>query len=61
MAVPQRRTSRSKRDSRRAHNSKIAVPALSECTNCNALIVPHRVCPQCGYYKGVPVIEVDNY
>ena len=57
MAVPRRKTSRSQRDHRRG-NIKIPEPALSECTNCLALIRPHRVCPECGFYKGVEVIEV---
>ncbi|SVD76700.1 uncharacterized protein METZ01_LOCUS429554, partial [marine metagenome] len=37
---------------------KIPETALSECTNCHALIRPHRVCPECGFYKGVEVIEI---
>lgn len=57
MAVPQRRTSRTVRDSRRAH-IKLKTPGLSVCTNCRALILPHRVCNQCGYYKGIAVVDV---
>ena len=57
MAVPRSKTSRSQRDHRRGH-IKITESALSECTNCHALIRPHRVCPECGFYKGVEVIEV---
>jgi len=48
---------RSQRDHRRGH-IKIPESALSECTNCHALIRPHRVCPECGFYKGVEVIEI---
>ena len=59
MATPSRKVSRSKRDHRRGH-IKIKEPALSECTNCGALIRPHRVCPECGFYKGVEVLEVDT-
>lgn len=59
MAVPQRRTSKSKRDSRRSH-TKLSIPALSSCSNCGATIRPHRVCSQCGYYKGIAVIEVEE-
>ncbi|MBL4825098.1 MAG: 50S ribosomal protein L32 [SAR324 cluster bacterium] len=57
MAVPRSKTSRSQRDHRRGH-IKITESALSECTNCHALIRPHRVCPECGFYKGVEVVEV---
>ncbi|MGK5095376.1 50S ribosomal protein L32 [Deltaproteobacteria bacterium TL4] len=60
MAVPRRRMSRSKRDSRRAH-IKLSVPALSSCTNCQTLIRPHRVCSECGYYKGVQIIQLGEF
>ena len=58
MAVPRRKVSRSKRDHRRGH-IKIKESGLSECTNCRSLIRPHRVCPECGYYKGVEVVELN--
>ena len=61
MAVPKYRTSRSKRNSRRAQNSKMKIPCLSVCSHCDAKILSHRVCPQCGYYKGVQVIEIETY
>ncbi|GBD38058.1 50S ribosomal protein L32 [bacterium HR37] len=51
MALPKRRTSRSKSRKRRTHY-KLSRPALSMCPNCNELKPPHRVCPSCGYYKG---------
>jgi large subunit ribosomal protein L32 len=35
---------------------KIAAPALVECPQCHALIVPHHLCPECGYYKGKEVV-----
>jgi large subunit ribosomal protein L32 len=34
---------------------------LITCTNCSALILPHRVCSQCGHYKGKEVLQVENY
>jgi large subunit ribosomal protein L32 len=51
MALPKRKTSKSKSRKRRTHY-KISPPALSMCPNCNELKAPHRVCPNCGYYKG---------
>jgi large subunit ribosomal protein L32 len=57
MAVPKHKTSRSKRDHRRGH-IKLQMPALSTCTNCGEMIRPHRVCPDCGHYKGVQIVEV---
>ncbi|MBN1611011.1 MAG: 50S ribosomal protein L32 [Polyangiaceae bacterium] len=57
MAVPKRRKSSSKRDMRRAHHDKITAPTLVPCPNCSSPMVPHRVCPSCGMYKGRRVVE----
>ena len=35
-------------------------PGLSVCPNCHESKLPHRVCPRCGYYKGKPVIGVED-
>lgn len=51
MAVPKRKTSRSKSRKRRTHY-KMAKPGLSLCSNCGELRPPHRACPSCGFYKG---------
>jgi large subunit ribosomal protein L32 len=57
MAVPKRKTSKAKRDSRRAPNMKKSAPALSECPQCHSMKLPHRVCPVCNYYDGRKIIE----
>ena len=59
MAVPKRKTSKAKRDSRRAANAKLTVPNTIECPQCHEPKLPHRVCAACGYYKGSEVIAVD--
>jgi len=51
MAVPKRKVSRSRRGKRRAHNAILA-PNLSYCPNCSEPMMPHRICPNCGTYKG---------
>jgi large subunit ribosomal protein L32 len=52
MGVPKKRTSKMRRDRRRAANNKLKSPVqLSSCPNCGAAVMPHRVCPSCGYYK----------
>lgn len=51
MAVPKRKTSRARRDSRRANHAGKA-PSMVECPYCHSLRIPHRVCPNCGMYKG---------
>lgn len=52
MAVPKRKTSRRKRDQRRAQHDKISAPNVVPCPNCGDVMLPHRACPACGYYKG---------
>lgn len=56
MAVPKRRTSRSKRNIRRANHDKVTAPQLIACSNCGEPITPHRACASCGHYKGREVI-----
>ena len=51
MAVPKRRTSRSKRNMRRANHDKVVAINLVACPNCGEPVVPHRACGSCGFYK----------
>lgn len=55
MAVPKRRKSKSKTRMHRAHHA-IGKPNLVPCSNCGAFILPHRVCPECGFYDGELVV-----
>jgi large subunit ribosomal protein L32 len=55
MAVPKKRTSRTRRDKRRATH-KVSAPRLNECPRCHSPRLPHRVCPVCGTYAGREVI-----
>ena len=57
MAVPKRKVSKARRDKRRSAVWKLDAPAFSKCTNCGELMTPHRVCGNCGFYKGVEVIK----
>ncbi len=59
MAVPKKRTSKSKSRSRRAANTKLTVPPRSVCPNCSATKLPHVVCGDCGWYGGRVAVEVD--
>jgi large subunit ribosomal protein L32 len=56
MAVPKQKQSRSRRDKRRAQH-KISAPTYNLCPQCHAPRLPHRVCPECGYYGKRQVIE----
>jgi large subunit ribosomal protein L32 len=55
MPNPKHRHSKTRRDLRRAHDF-LKEKSASECPNCRALKIPHRVCPACGHYKGREVI-----
>ena len=57
MAVPFRRTSKTKKRMRRTHLKKI-LPGLTVCPNCGAALKPHRVCTKCGYYKNKEAVQV---
>jgi len=56
MAVPKFRTSRSKGRMRRNHWRKAAAVAWSECPHCHETKLPHRVCPNCGFYNGMEIL-----
>lgn len=60
MAVPKRKTSKRVRNQRRSHHA-LKAPSLVPCSNCNALILPHRVCHQCGHFKGKEVLQVEAF
>ncbi|NNN22213.1 MAG: 50S ribosomal protein L32 [Acidimicrobiales bacterium] len=57
MAVPKKKTSKSKSRSRRASNWRLSVPSRSLCPRCNNEKRPHVVCPHCGWYKGRVAVE----
>ncbi len=59
MAVPKKKTSKSKKNMRRAHDA-ISAPGMSVCPQCQEQKLPHRVCPHCGTYKGKEVIASDD-
>ncbi len=58
MAVPKQRTSKKKRNMRRAQ-SKLTVPRLTPCPHCHELKPAHRVCLNCGYYKEREAVKVN--
>jgi large subunit ribosomal protein L32 len=50
MAVPKRKTSKSRRDRRRQQHG-ITPTASVTCTRCKSPKLAHRVCPTCGTYR----------
>ena len=60
MAVPKSKTSKARARGRKAIHMKLTPALLIECGNCGNKIVPHRICPKCGFYKGKQVIEPEE-
>ena len=51
------RVTKGHRNNRRSHHA-LKSPRLSVCSNCGAYHLRHRVCLECGYYKGVKILDV---
>ncbi len=60
MAVPKKKVSKQRKRKRRTHY-KAQMPHLVPCQTCGAMKQPHRVCPECGTYRGEQVVEVEEY
>ncbi|MBB5172190.1 50S ribosomal protein L32 [Texcoconibacillus texcoconensis] len=56
MAVPKRKTSTTRKNMRRTHK-KLTVPGMVECPECGEMKLSHRVCKECGSYKGKEVVS----
>ncbi|MDR2136119.1 MAG: 50S ribosomal protein L32 [Treponema sp.] len=56
MAVPRFKTSKARTRRRQSVNMKLSAPSLVECSNCGNQVLPHRVCPKCGFYRGKQII-----
>ena len=57
--LPKQKQSRTRRDKRRTHDA-LKARNLVQCSNCGEMRLPHRACPDCGYYKGREVFEVEE-
>lgn len=55
MALPKRKISKSRRDKRRTHK-KLSATVVTECSHCHQPKLPHKACPNCGYYGGRMVV-----
>ena len=53
MAVPKKKTSKSRRDKRRGGHTHAVVSAhVNVCPRCGQPKRPHRLCPTCKTYRG---------
>lgn len=60
MGVPKKRTSKMRRDRRRAANNKVRTPVqVIACPKCKEPVLPHRACPSCGKYRELEVVKVE--
>ena len=56
MSVPKQRHTKQRRDAKRGR-FEIEPVKTQTCTKCGKEKLSHRVCPHCGFYKGVEVVN----
>lgn len=59
MAVPKERHSKARKRKHRAHHYLAPLPR-SLCPRCNQPKRPHRVCGNCGYYRGRDILRLET-
>jgi len=55
--VPKQRHTKSRRNKRRSHHSLGKAQPIA-CSKCGNFIMPHQMCPGCGYYKNKQIIDI---
>lgn len=60
MAVPKYKISKAKSRTRKSINMKLSAPQLVECGTCGNKVLPHRVCPKCGFYRGKQILNLED-
>lgn len=56
MPVPKRKRSKQRQNKRMA-NKGLKPAIIVACQTCQSPLLPHQVCKECGYYKGMKVIR----
>jgi len=54
--MAKRRQSKARGKKRRTHY-KSGLVSTRSCPQCSQSKIPHRACPNCGYYRGRPVVS----
>lgn len=56
MPCPKRKSSKQRRNKRHA-NKSLDIVTFTTCPNSGVPVMPHTVCAESGYYKGVKIFE----
>ncbi len=56
-ALPKRKLGKGRKGRRRSHLA-LRASNLVPCPKCHEMRLPHQVCPSCGTYKGIEVLEI---
>ena len=56
---PKNKSSKGRRDKEEEQNWKMSAPTLVKCSKCGELMMPHRVCKNCGSYNKKEIIPQD--
>ena len=56
MPTPKRKVSKSRRDMRSA-NKGLKIKSIAACQTCQSPTMPHQICKECGFYKGVKILR----
>lgn len=59
MAEPKKRLTSTRSGNRRSQ-IKAKKTSLAVCSKCNSKLIPHRICPNCGYYKGNDILKLEE-
>lgn len=57
MGLPSKRRTKQQKRERSSHFALVE-KGLTACSHCKRKILPHRVCPHCGYYRGRMVVKM---
>ncbi|MBI2327007.1 50S ribosomal protein L32 [Candidatus Curtissbacteria bacterium] len=58
--LPKKKHAKSRTRTRKAA-IHFKLPSLIVCPNCQSLKLPHKVCPNCGYYSAKITVKVKSH
>ena len=60
MGCPARKMGKASTRARRSQTFKASLPGIVECPQCHEMKLAHRVCKNCGFYKGKEVVASEK-